>query len=173
MPPPQAHAGGMGSACAFSPSRPRLLASLSKGGELALVDTASAGLAAPAGGPAAAAEAAAAPRVLWRRQLAGPVFGCAWLAAGALGCDAEQLAVVGADCAVRLYEAGKKDADAGGWASTCLGGRGTFGLRGAAPAVQAQRAAGALVPVLSAVALVGCMCVSHSAERFASCCLCL
>ena len=99
----------MGSTCAFSPSRPHLLASLSKAGELAVIDTGRRTQAAAAAAGAAAG-AAAAPRVVARQHLSGPVFGCAWLEAGALGCGVEQLAVVGADCVVRLFDA----SDAGG-----------------------------------------------------------
>lgn len=103
----QAHQNDMGSACAFSPGQPNLLACLSKGGELALINTDRVRAAAAAGQPSAAPVAAG---VLSRQQLPGPVFGCTWLGAGAFGCEGEQLAVVGADNAVRLYDM----TDAGG-----------------------------------------------------------
>jgi len=87
----------MGSACIFSPSQPHLLASLSKGGELALLDT----RCLPS---STAGKSDAAAGLVARQRVAGPVFGCKWLPAGAFGCCGEQLAVVGADSVVRLYD---------------------------------------------------------------------
>jgi WD40 repeat protein len=95
----QVHPTDMGSACAFSPSRPSLLACLSKGGELVLLDVRRL----PAGGGSGSSSGGSAA-VVARQRLAGPVFGCAWLPAGAFGGGGEQLAVVGADSVVRLYE---------------------------------------------------------------------
>jgi hypothetical protein len=111
----QAHVGGMGSACAFSPGRPHLLAALSKGAELAVIDVGN-----PSRADAAGTAAPSGPRVVARQQLAGPVFSCAWLAAGTFGCEEEQLAVVGADGALRLYDMGQAGA-LGLWASAARG----------------------------------------------------
>jgi hypothetical protein len=105
----------MACACAFSPGSPHLLASVSKGGEVALLDVRRLGAPPPAGGAAAAA---ATPAV-WRRRVAAPVFGATWLVAGALGEEGEQLAVVGADAVLRLYAI----AGAGARACAGLGGR--------------------------------------------------
>ena len=98
----------MASSCAFSPGSPHLLASLSKGGEVALLDTRRL-----AAAHTSCVVRSAAPAV-WRQQVTGPVFGCAWLAAGVLGTGSEQLAVVGADAVLRLY--GVAGAGAGRWA---------------------------------------------------------
>jgi WD40 repeat protein len=99
----------MGATCAFSPSRPHLLASLSKGGEVAMIDVRRAGSSDSSGAAGAAA-------VVARHQLPGPVFACSWFAksgGGSNGSSSDFLAVVGADSAVRIYS-GDSLCDGGG-----------------------------------------------------------
>ena len=136
----RAHASDMGSVCAFSPARPWLLVSVSKGGEVAAIDVRKLQGGTGASGSGGGGSGGKAACVLARRRAAGPVFGAAWLPAGTFACrgggsddgdgngssgggsggsggssgggsgGGEQLALVGADSVVRLYDAAEATA---------------------------------------------------------------